>query len=1079
MHSKKLSLPAFGALDHQPGLPQLITGVPMAARPLIAWSYARELGFPGGRVFFVTQHGQQRRLTEELSRSFLSLIETETPVHVIGVHLLQEADVDSASLTEKTKQRAQAIAALSAISPLTNSTTDLRLVVGSLEDMNNIFIQLEKSVSSARTIRVNDEISPRQLVEELVRFGYTGEQQVVSPGSYSQKGGHIDVYSILNKFPVRISFLGDICESLTLIDPVTKAPLEEVANYSIAPLPHLIPQPSTRQTPAFITWFQQQNPRPLVIFHSEDDYQQARTLYGGNHFASGSSLIFEDHPIILQQEQVKPLKASIGQIAAPTRLKEFADLSQQARANHRTIVASAWEESLDHPPDRVISRLPARVDGFDWPEARLAFIPAEEIRRPSGAPTAQKSQREHRLFIAQLKEQDFVVHIDHGIGKFVGMSKQQINGLTREYFIIQYAGGDKIFVPVEYAEKIHRYIGAANPTLHGLAQSNWHQITRKVKEESQKIARELLKLYAEREAAQGIPFIPFPAEEERLKESFDYKETEDQTRAIDEILEDMSRARPMDRLLCGDVGFGKTEVAIRAAYRAVLNGKQVAVLCPTTILTQQHLDTFRERMQPFGVRVGALSRFISTRDQRATLAQLADGRIDIVIGTHRVLSKDVNFKDLGLVIIDEEQRFGVLHKEKLKALRTSVDILTLTATPIPRTLNLALSGARDISTIETAPVGRLPIHTEVVPQNKELVRREIIRALAEHDQVYVLYNRVETIQGYAQSLRELVPEARIVVGHGQMHEHELSKAIADFDTGAADVLVCSTIIENGLDLPNANTLIVHNAPLFGLAQLYQIRGRIGRSSKQARAFFLYSQKNLTSEAKERLVTLQQTTSVGSGLQIATCDLEMRGAGSLLGKEQSGNVSEVGLQLYAELIQQSVQELEATTTTASTLESVVELPVDAFIPQEFAASAEDRYALYQKLGNIRDVGELARERERFFARHPHATQPVRHFFDVLEIKLLAQSARVLKINSLPVFGGGEVGSNARLRLSIEFAEALNPQIALEIARTNPAWRITGAVLKIDLAQLGEDWIAAIKTLLARCGEALIHSSSKKS
>lgn len=500
---------------------------------------------------------------------------------------------------------------------------------------------------------------------------------------------------------------------------------------------------------------------------------------------------------------------------------------------------------------------------------------------------------------------DFVVHLDHGIGIFQGIVTKN----NQPYFYIAYAKKDKLFVPLNLEEKISPYIGFTTPTVHRLSGSLWTKIKKRAKEETIKFARELLALYAQRQRERGFSFPPEQWLERELAGNFPFQETPDQKQAIKEVLQDMEKSRPMDRLVCGDVGFGKTEVALRAAFRAVLGKKQVALLAPTTILARQHLDTFKSRLEKFSVKISLLSRLVAKSEQKKIIAQIQNGQVDILIGTHRLIQKDVSFKDPGLLIIDEEQRFGVKQKERLKALRHNVDVLSLSATPIPRTLHLALSGLREISQITTPPQGRLPVKNFLLPFNQKTIKRAVEFELARHGQIYFLHNRVATIDLVVKKLKKFFPQARLARIHGRLKETELIRTIDDFKNKKIDILVATTIIENGLDFPEVNTLIVSDASRLGLAQAYQLRGRIGRANQQAFAYFLYPKKRLGEKAQLRLEALRRAETLGSGYQVALKDLELRGAGNILGREQSGTLNAVGLNLYYQMLSETLEEMK--------------------------------------------------------------------------------------------------------------------------------------------------------------------------
>ncbi|MEO7001772.1 MAG: transcription-repair coupling factor [Ktedonobacterales bacterium] len=609
-----------------------------------------------------------------------------------------------------------------------------------------------------------------------------------------------------------------------------------------------------------------------------------------------------------------------------------------------------------------------------------------EQRRRAATPTA---------FLAELRPGDFVVHQDHGIGRFDGLVKLNNGGVEREYLLIQYAGSDKLYIPTDQLDRITRYIamGDVTPSLSKLGGGDWVRAKQRAKESARDIARDLLRLYSVRETVEGHSF---PSDEEQpwlqeLEEGFPYEETPDQAHAIADVKGDMERARPMDRLVCGDVGYGKTEVALRAAFKAVLDQRQVAILVPTTILALQHFNTFSQRLKPYPVRVELLSRFRSEKEQKDTLRDLASGQVDIVIGTHRLLQKDVQFKNLGLLVIDEEQRFGVSHKERLKQMRAEVDVLTLSATPIPRTLYMALAEVRDMSVIETPPHERLPIRTYIREADDDLAREVILREIDRGGQVFFVHNRVKGIQTIAQRLRKLVPEAKIVVGHGQMDEDQLEQVMLDFSAGEANVLVSTTIIENGLDIPNANTIIVNNAGYFGLAQLYQLRGRVGRSTQQAYAYFLYNKDTrLTQLAEKRLRAIFEATELGAGFRIAMKDLEIRGAGNLLGAEQSGFMNSVGFDLYTKLLADAIAETQgqsgAHVREAAPVTPVsIELPVDAFIPDEYIGDRTLKMSFYQRMANLErpeQVEALAAEMTDRFGEPP---APVAHLLGLVRLK----------------------------------------------------------------------------------------------
>ncbi len=661
--------------------------------------------------------------------------------------------------------------------------------------------------------------------------------------------------------------------------------------------------------------------------------------------------------------------------------------------------------------------------------------------------------------LAQLSPGDYVVHIDHGIARFAGVVRSKVDGVEREYLELQYAEGDKLLVPVEQVDRISRYVGPSGflPPLTRLGSGEWQRIKRRVREAVTDLAKELLSLYAAREVLPGYAFPHDTPWQLELEASFPYLETPDQLAALAEVKRDMESPRPMDRLICGDVGYGKTEIALRAAFKAVMGGKQVAFLVPTTILAQQHYQTFLQRLTPFPVTVAMLSRLLPDKEQEKVIRDLAQGSIDIVIGTHRLLQPDVSFRDLGLVIVDEEQRFGVVHKEHLKRLRLQVDVLTLSATPIPRTLYMALGGIRDMSLLETPPESRLPVRTIVAPYQPQLVKEAIRRELARGGQVYYVHNRIKTIHQAVQRAKSLVPEARVAVAHGQMDEEELAIVMDDFRLGKVDVLVCTTIVESGLDIPNANTIIIEDAHRLGLSQLYQLRGRVGRSEGLGYAYIFYPpEAHLTEAAERRLQAIFEASQLGAGFQIALRDLEIRGAGNLLGPEQSGHMAAVGLELYSRLLQQATQNLraqlhgESPPLTTEGPDLIVDLPLSAYLPESFVPNLGQRLALYQRLAEAptpEEVDSLALEMADRFGPPPEPAQRL------IFIARLRAMARQLGIRSLALEGGKIVARWPERRPH----SSLPPHVH--------QWVDFGpTTMRIDPVRLGDEWPKALEEAL---------------
>ena len=639
--------------------------------------------------------------------------------------------------------------------------------------------------------------------------------------------------------------------------------------------------------------------------------------------------------------------------------------------------------------------------GFRLPDARLVLIAEEELfgRRIKRRGVSEVRKKQILASLAELKPGDFMVHIDHGIGRYHGLQHISVAGVGGDFLLLEYAGGDKLYLPVDRLGLVQRYVGpeGSQPGLDKLGGSGWEKSKGKARKNIEELAGELLEIYARRQISEGFSFSPPDEMYREFEASFAWEETPDQLSAIQDVLADMQHSRPMDRLVCGDVGYGKTEVALRGAVKAALDGKQIGVLVPTTILAQQHFETFHERLKDYPITVEVLSRFRSPKEQKAILERLKKGDIDIIIGTHRMLQKDVAFKDLGLMIIDEEQRFGVKDKERLKSFRAVVDVMTLTATPIPRTLYMSMMGIRDLSIIDTPPVDRLAIKTFVSRFSEDLIREAVMRELRRGGQVFFVHNRVQTIAKRAELLAAIVPEAKIAVGHGQMGEHELEKVMLGFMHGETNLLLCTTIIESGLDIPNANTLIVDHADKFGLSQLYQLRGRVGRSTQRGYAYLLIpGESSITSDARERLRILQDISELGAGFRIATHDMEIRGAGDMLGNRQSGTVTEIGFELYNQMLEETICRLRGEEMTER-VEPEINLKVPAFIPEAYVKDTNQRLVIYKKLTQAEseeDVLDIQNEVIDRFGKYPLATA---YLFETMKLRVLLKRLLVRQID----------------------------------------------------------------------------------
>jgi len=941
-------------------------------------------------------------------------------------------------------ERLQVLSALANIEP----TTDAPLVVASAPALMQKTTPHSDFTAAAHTITVGMDIEPFKLISQCVAIGYGVENLVEVPGTISRRGGIIDIYPPSSELPARVEFYGNTVDSIRLFDPTNQRSQTRVSSIAISPA-------TERLTPLSDSIMSYLSPdtrlildEPLKLKSAIDDLDakanELRTekLKRGELPANFPRPYFTWEELesemkgrqcltltawgITDEEQkyelnFTPTPGYAGQL--PMFIKKAKQLLKQKRrlilVSHQ---AARLSELLDEadiiaPPLTEIRQIPppgslTLIQGLlaeGWVMNNTCLFTDSEIfgfikqRRL----LKKRPVPRHKLLI-ELIPGDYVVHIEHGIARFAGVTTLRTDSTEKEYLVLQYAAGDKLYVPTDQIDRVNRYIGASEqpPVLSRLGTQEWTRTKQRAREAVEEIAQELLALYAAREVVPGLAFAPDTVWQQELEASFPYVETPDQIKAQQQVKGDMEKAKPMDRLVCGDVGYGKTEVAIRAAFKAVLDGKQVAVLVPTTVLAEQHFATFSQRLEAFPVRIEVLSRFRTPKEQQTILDGLANGSINICIGTHRLLQKDVGFKDLGLLIIDEEQRFGVAHKEHLKQMRQEVDVLTLSATPIPRTLHMSLVGVRDMSTMETPPEDRLPIKTYVAPYDNRLIREAILRELERNGQVFFVHNRVQSIAFVAGKLQSLVPEARITIAHGQMPEAELEEVMADFTQGKSDILVCTTIIESGLDMPNVNTLIVNQADRFGLTQLYQLRGRVGRGANLAYAYFLYEAgKQLTPTAEKRLKTIFQATELGAGFGIALKDLEIRGAGTLLGVKQSGHITAVGFNLYCRLLADAVEEQKARragvikTTPPHLPPPTIDLPLPAYIPEDYVADLNTRLSLYQRLVKVDKaelIGDLAQEfGDRFGALPPE----VRNLLYALRIKILAAKAGVESIDTI--------------------------------------------------------------------------------
>ncbi len=883
----------------------------------------------------------------------------------------------------------------------------------------------EAVLGNRKDIRFGDTIFQEDLIAYLEKGGYEPVPLVREEGDFAKRGSIIDLFPPTYEHPVRIEFFGDQVYSIRLFDAVTQRSRKELEACTLTPARSGSPEGAT------------------ILDHLEEDmvlvHEGTLSLAGGAGEEDGGGI----ERVARLLEGVLSIDISgVGEGAGGRIIEAFSndDLRQLFETRRNEIfrllaekVGTEWSAyrhvylfaSNLRQAERLrdIFRsygvaLPILSDlspgengqtrGIVVGPLRRGFramdtiiLTEEDIVGPKKRPVKRRwdGMDEFLNSFKDLSPGEWVVHLDHGIGIFRGITELQITGCTKDFLIIEYQDGDKLYVPVEDLHLVQKYIGGEKfkPKIDRLGSPLWTNAKKRVRKQVEDIAKELLAIYAARELAQGHPYGEEDELFREMESRFGYEETEGQLKAIDDVLTDLKSPRPMDRLVCGDVGFGKTEVAIRASFKAVMDGKQVAILVPTTVLAQQHYKTFKDRFQDYPVNVEMLSRFRSREEQKAVIEGLKKGVVDIVIGTHRILQKDLALRELGLLIIDEEHRFGVKHKEKLKAMKSQVDVLTLTATPIPRTLHMATMGIRDLSVIDTPPLDRLAVKTSVVRFNDDLVRRAIRNELERGGQVFFVHNFIHNIGVVFDHLRTLLPDARIAVAHGRMEGKKLEKIMVDFIAGHYDVLLSTNIIESGLDISNVNTILINNAHRMGLADLYQLRGRVGRGTRQGYAYLLVPKgESLAKDASLRLKIIEQMTALGSGFQIANYDLEIRGAGNLLGKEQSGNINLVGFELYCSMLEEAVTRMKEDRELEEDVVTEINLPVDAFIPDWYIEDPTQKLLMYKRLSRIREEGEVKEMTDELTDRYGPLPETVQSLCDVISLKALLTRARVRKL-----------------------------------------------------------------------------------
>jgi transcription-repair coupling factor (superfamily II helicase) len=1025
-----------------------VTGLTPAAKAMYAAASAART-----RTLLVVATDAEVERTTQDARFFFAALEGLSDAEVARVVLpFPSHEVDPyrglAPHFDIASARARALHALA------STTTPARLIVASAAALMPRVSAPERLASVSMTLKPGQEISPIDLGDLLSSAGYTRQDPVDESGEFCVRGGVVDFFPAGARQPLRLEFMGDTVESIRSYDPSTQRSTGALDQASISPLQELITgsgeeELQDRSSSAFEYLWMGQQPAVLVSepdevrVHGEKLTAQIAASYDeaiakGMRVAPPADLIvgWDEAATWLEGATALDTLEIAGDEEPGTqsrhvscqpaiefngRVQDWAAEIRRGRERGDTILfiantAGRAERTIEVLADYDIFAVPIEKAedanrtgvlvgtgflsrGFRLPEAGLQLWAETDVfeedrqvheRRRSATATFLSDFRD-------LKVGDLVVHVDHGIGVFVGLKRIEVGVEPQEFMELRYAGDDKLFVPVERLDLVQRFTGAARPALDKLGGTTWEKAKSRVKKAMRDMAEELLKLYAARKAMPGHAFSPDSHWQQEFEDAFEWDLTPDQINAITDIKRDMEAPTTMDRLLCGDVGYGKTEVAMRAAFKAVMDGKQVAFLAPTTVLAFQHLKTLRNRFAAFPVRIDMVSRFRTKAEQKATLEDLAAGKVEIIVGTHRLLSKDVQFRDLGLLVVDEEQRFGVAHKERIKQLRKRVDVLTMTATPIPRTLNMSLAGIRDMSIIETPPKDRLSIQTNVVKFDQAVISRAIRTEMERGGQIYFVHNRVESIYSLASLITRLVPEARVGIGHGQMGEDQLEKVMVDFVAHKYDVLLATTIIENGLDISNANTMLINRADRYGLSQLYQLRGRVGRSDRRAYAYLLIPpEESLSPVAKKRLAAIREFSDLGSGFRVAALDLEIRGAGNLLGGEQSGHIEAVGFDMYMKLLEQTIKELKGEDIEDE-VRANVNLRVDLRIDDEFIPDMNQRLTVYRRFAAVRDDAELDRLMDEVRDRYGNPPDSVRNLGEYAAIRLLADRIGVESID----------------------------------------------------------------------------------
>ena len=923
-------------------------------------------------------------------------------------------------------------------------------VVTSFDGFMDALLPLHMVRERICVFKLGDMVDFEQLKHDMVSLGYDREEEISGPGQFAVRGGILDIYPLTEEVPIRIELWGDEIDSIRTFDVESQRSIENLEQISIYPASDFPEEEAKRVS--FLDYFDLDKTilfldEPVRLIETGEGVAAEFVQAQANRMESGYDVSDEEMKLFTAKEVADKMSHfhCVAFSALEMKCKELKaqevfhlqsksvnpynnsfelltrDLKRLKRTGYRVVLLSGSrtrakrlaEDLRDYNLSSFYSEDVERevgegeilvtyghvTEGYEYPMLKFMVISETDIFGKTKKKKKRKTYEGQKILnFAELKAGDYVVHENHGLGIYQGIEKIEIDKVAKDYMKISYAGGGNLYIPATQLDLIQKYASAdaKKPKLNRLGGQEWNKTKSRVRGAIKEIAKDLVELYAARQQKAGFVYGEDTVWQREFEEMFPFEETEDQLLAIEAVKRDMESTKIMDRLICGDVGYGKTEIAIRAAFKAVQENKQVVYLVPTTVLAQQHYNTFMQRMKEFPVRVDLMCRFRSSAQQKKTVEDTKRGLVDIIIGTHRVLSDDLEFKDLGLLIIDEEQRFGVQHKEKIKKLKENVDVLTLTATPIPRTLHMSLIGIRDMSVLEEAPNDRMPIQTYVMEYNDEMVREAIQRELSRQGQVYYVYNKVKDIDEIAAKIQKLVPEATVAYAHGQMREHKLENIMLDFINGEIDVLVSTTIIETGLDISNANTMIIHDADQLGLSQMYQLRGRVGRSNRMAYAFLMYRRDKLLREvAEKRLAAIREFTDLGSGFKIAMRDLEIRGAGNLLGAEQHGHMEAVGYDLYCKMLNEAVKHLkgeleeEPYTTT-------VDLNVDAFIPASYIPNEYQKLDIYKRIASIENEEEMDDMLEELMDRFGDVPRKVQQLLHIALLKALAHQAYVVSV-----------------------------------------------------------------------------------